>query len=220
MKLFVLVVLLVTVLALGSAQAGTIVYANDWDGYSYTRDGVGVGISGAYLWPEGGANRVSMTPTGRHFLGQYTANSEAYMDISGLPLHTNVEINFDLYVIGPWAGNGPPDSDLWVITADGGLVWGGTISNTTSFQTYPAMQGSSGYPAQTGATEVNTLGYSTDSVYHFSRVLSHTSNSLGLRFYTCVHNFNGKGWGIDNLRIEINPAVPTVPEPSSLTALP
>lgn len=224
------------------AFAGTLVYANDFDGNSYTREGVGIGWSGDSLWPEGGAYRIATTPDGsRSFLGQFTGSgSRLSLDLSQLPSHTEVTISFDLYVIGPWDGNyggydggsfsvGP---DEWFLSWNAGqssasLAWT-TFSNRPEYgQSYPSSGLSGNYPAQTGAKETNNMGYSTSATYHIERTVSSSLDSSRFSMYLQLgHDFCEQGsgrvlesMGIDNIRVETSPTIPTVPEPSSLLAL-
>lgn len=82
------------------------------------------------------------------------------------------------------------------------------------------MFGSGDHPAETGATEVNTLGYTfnyaaplgvrpADSVYHLTFAFPHTANSVVFNFSASgLEDLSNESWGIDNV-------VVAVPEPST-----
>jgi len=69
------------------------------------------------------------------------------------------------------------------------------------------------HPAQTGATEKNTLGYTfttstgpavVDSVYHLTYTFAHSSSSLELDFNSLQNEGANEFWGLDNVKVTAN----------------
>jgi hypothetical protein len=87
------------------------------------------------------------------------------------------------------------------------------------------MFGGGDHPAETGATEIDTLGYTidygaplgvraADSVYHFMFSLPHTANAVTFNFSALgLEALSNESWGIDNVRVV------AVPEPSTCALL-
>jgi len=177
--------------------------------------------------------RQEVTPAGRGFLGQFS-NETACLQLKNIPQHTWLKVSFDLYLIRSWNGNqenwGPylpdapglseteflgPDSvvgpDRFQIQANGRLLLGTTFANYPGFpQAYPGSYPGGDYPTQTGAAEINTLGYNfdagpMDSVYHLAFVLQHSSSQLALDFSALgLQEITNESWGLDNLQVVFN----------------
>ena len=159
---------------------------------------------------EWSSNQVSSTPEGgRKFLGRFSLNEAAILNLSGLASHSAVTVSFDLYAIESWDGDntqfGP---DRFQLTADGTSVLLVSIANVDGrLQSHPDPYGSgAAWPSHTGAIEEDTLGYNFhgDSVYRFTRTFSHGSGSLQLQFRGV--NLSGSGdesWGIDNVTVTL-----------------
>lgn len=125
--------------------------------------------------------------------------------------HANVTVAFDLYILKSWDGNNPNyGPDRWSLRVEGGpMLLNTTFSNNRktapydlSLQDYPAA----GSAPQTGASAVNTLGYTFfgDSIYHLAFTFAHSVETLVLHFSSSL--FEGKGiadesWGLDNMRV-------------------
>ena len=84
----------------------------------------------------------SVTPSeGRTFLGRF-GNDTVSLDLSTLPTHDSIEIEFDLFVIGSWDGNATVNDngpDYWEWALDGGRQLLTTFTNNAppSYQFYP-----------------------------------------------------------------------------------
>ena len=96
-----------------------------------------------------------------------------HLDLANLPAHGQVTVTFDLYVIESWDGNsftnGPDHFVFWF--DDTVILLRATFSNVDgSMQSYPDESGQGSHPPQTGAAEVDTLGYSYygDAVYRIT----------------------------------------------------
>ena len=192
------------------ASAGTWykVYQNDFQG------SVGTEWSPA---------TTSTTPAGaRRFLGQFN-KAPVTLTLAPVRLHGTVRLSFDLFIIGSWDGNyvsataGP---DVFDISEQGGP----TIIHTTpptpplagQHQAYPGTYPEAGaqYPSNTGAAEVNTLGYPcsgscTNAVYHVDVTYAHRDDAINLIFSApALESIDNESWGIDNVAISIETPPP------------
>jgi formylglycine-generating enzyme required for sulfatase activity len=179
--------------------------------------------------PEWSLTKTSVTPLGgRRFLGDFS-NEVVRLSLSNLPRHTTARVTFDLFVIRSWDGNGDTccGPDVWSISEEGGqTLLQTTFSNTADTanrQAYPGSFTQSSVPPQTGAVEINTLGFpypSTggavrDAVYHISVPFKHTSNSLALLFSAArLQALTNESWGLDNVSIQLGDE--NVPPPASV----
>jgi len=153
---------------------------------------------------------TGITPVdARRFLGRF-GNQTVSLTLTDFPAHTNVTVFFDLFIMVTWDGNstgwGPDEWDLSV--AGGSTLLHTTFSNFTN-QAYPDTYPGGNFPARTGATENNTLGYigfgrTMDSVYRLSFTFSHSASSLGLNFSASgLQHLADENWGIDNIVINV-----------------
>jgi hypothetical protein len=162
--------------------------------------------------PEWSVMNTDVSPTGGHrFLGRFT-NTLARLNLSGLPVHTKLTISFDLYVIGSWNGNSTTNGpDAWALSLTGGPViltttFHGRTGNVSLRQAYPGVFPGASFPALTGATELDSLGYSPDgdSRYHLSYTFPHTSNHVELNFTGgTTEALANESWGLDNVFIGV-----------------
>ncbi len=157
---------------------------------------------------EWSANTVSTSPLGnRHFLGTIGAGSMK-LTLTNLPVHTKISVGFDLYVMGSWDGNSTSGGpDLWTLAITGGptllsTTFQSASGNPNARQAYPGDYPASSFLPQSGAKEINTLGYSPggDTVYRLSYTTAHTSNSVEISFSGGITVPAG-GWGLDNVVI-------------------
>jgi hypothetical protein len=96
-----------------------------------------------------------------------------------------------------------------------------TFSNTGDdghMQSYSGSNSSGGeYDAQTGASEINTLGYDFygDSVYKLSFTFNHIGDSLKLNFAGFgLQDVDDESWGLDNVTVSTSSIA--IPEPSTV----
>jgi hypothetical protein len=170
--------------------------------------------------------RQDITPTGRGFLGQFS-NETACLQLKNIPQHTWLKLSFDLYLIRSWNGNTEnwlpyspnapalPGAELanpgWVVGPDRFQIQADSLGllNAT-FANYPGSYPGEDYPTQTGAAEINTLGYifdvaAMDSVYHLTFVFQHDSAQLELDFSALgLQEIANESWGLDNLQVAYN----------------
>lgn len=217
------------VLALGSVLCADVVYFNDFSA------GVGPNLSVtpgtlAIMQPfPGCSSSIYCTP----FLGvsasattaQPLDNHTVTLSLSGLPAHTQATVSLALFILSTWDGNLPPHGpDNWQLAVVGGpTLLSTTFSNMDGkSQCYPANCPASN-PRWTGSVEHNTLHapWLTDSVYLLSYSFAHTGSSLALTFEAWgLQSSWDESWGIDNLRVEVTGAPPSViPEPATFAML-
>lgn len=203
----------VSVLSVAQLHADTAFYSNTFEGT---------------IGSEWSSTATDTTPTGgRRFLGQF-CNDTVSLVLEELPAHTQVTVSLDLFIIRSWDGNcsfsgiGP---DIWTLDVLGGPTLLRTTFNnghpfTASYgQSYPDSYPAS-HPYQTGAAEVNTLGFPfettvpvMDSVYTITYSFTHADSALTLRFSgSGLQSLADESWGIDNVVVSTN----AVPEPSTL----
>ncbi|MGA2916458.1 MAG: PEP-CTERM sorting domain-containing protein [Sedimentisphaerales bacterium] len=198
-------------LTAGTSYAG-VVYSNDFE---------------SVVGSEWSNTSTDVTPAdGRRFLGQFACDDAVSLSLNNLPVHQSVTVSFDLYVIQSWDGTSPDwGPDVWQLSlGDGTVLLNTTFSNTGDdghMQSYPGSYSSEEeYPAYTGASEINTLGYEFygDSVYSLSFTFAHTNSSLALNFAGFgLQDMGDESWGIDNITVAVNSA--SVPEPATIGIL-
>jgi hypothetical protein len=195
-------------LGVAQARAGNLypLYANNFDGDVGT---------------EWSPNTTAVTPVGgRRFLGQFGAQGVT-LTLNNLRLHGYIWLSCDLFIIGSWDGNyvspgtGP---DIWDLSAEDGTTVVHTTFNTHTFasqyQAFPDFYPGGQHPSNTGAIEVNTLGYScsgscTNAVYHLDLLFVHRSHSMVLTFSGLgLESLANESWGLDNLTIQIESPPP------------
>lgn len=162
--------------------------------------------------------RVSTYPSGR-LLGPAQGGGNR-LDLTELPPHTALGLEFDLVLSRYWHGESiDPSPGIWSITDDeGSRVWASSFHNgaaETSFrgQGFPNEPGTSALPPQFGALQANTAGFTTtnggfsrnmDAVYRLAFTLPHTSPTASWHLSSPgITNPAIAGWGLDNVRIRV-----------------
>ncbi len=202
-----LVAALIVVLLAGDAARGDVIYSNDFNGA---------------VGSEWSNTSTATSPSGQTFLGRFN-NQTITLSLAGLASHTDVNLSFDLYLIGVWDGKAPSlnGPDRFRVRADGDMLLDSTFSNITLLkQDYPSPFGSGNNAGRTGSTGAS-LGYplGLDSVYHFDLTLAHSASTLTLDFRgSGLLNLALESWGIDNVTVESlgGQVAELVPEPGSL----
>ncbi len=177
--------------------------------------------------------RQDVTPSGRGFLGQF-GNETTCLHFTNLPSHSWLKLSFDLYLIRSWNGNvelygsDAPDTstipeikflgpnyvvgpDHFQLLFEGHNLLNTTFSNYPDFtQAYPGSYPGGDYSPQTGATQINTLGFihyddPMDSVYHLTFIFQHSSPQIQLEFSAWgLQELANESWGLDNLQVVYN----------------
>ena len=182
---------------------------------------------------------IDTTPTGRSFLGRFVNDTHLTLSLGrsspvwagGLPPHTSVTASFDLFIIHSWDGG--VNGDTWKLQVlDGPLLTNTSFRNPLNHesgqtQNYPGEYPDDSYPAQTGAEEVDALGYWNvsptrfgDSVYRLEYTFPHDADGLTLEFIAdgitggpLSYGIADESWGLDNIVVSV------VPEPATLALL-
>ncbi len=146
------------------------------------------------------------------YLGDYTTNSSTILTLTGLGAHTELALDFDLYLFGSWDGeNTTYGKDYFGLMGDGvDDIW--TFTNhQTQGQTYP------GSPS-----EIYGSGSSATYVYRDFDLtgtgtginIAHTGDTFSMTFYSNTTQ-SDEWWGIDNVQVSINNDTP-IPEPATM----
>ncbi len=187
--------------------------------------------------PEWSSTTTDVTPgTANHstdtFLGQFY-NDTVSLTLNSLPSHTQISIEFDLYIIRSWDGldNEP---DFWGMSVYDPESDTTLYTYTTTFcknfgddQSFPDEYGFGSHPKDTGAAEINKLGFTfstygiMDAVYSFPDsanhdvdfIIPHSGNSVVVNFFASELEFSpsDESWGIDNVLV--------TPEPTTVLLL-
>lgn len=198
-------------------ESGSTIYSSDFE------SGVG---------SEWSSNKRDTTPVGdRNFLGQLGYET-VILTLNDLPLHTQVTVSFDLFIINSWDGNhaawGP---DIWDLSVTNGpTLLHTTFSNIEENpvdhpQAYPDNYPGGNHSPCAGAIEVDSLGYTYygDSVYHLSYTFSHCAPLVQLSFSASMtEGLSDESWGLDNVEVRVNGAgidwIEKTPMPVSVTS--
>ncbi len=178
------------------------------------------------------SNNTIATSNGEKFLGASAngfGNGTDTLTLTGLAAHDMVTVNFDLYIIQSWDGNGPNGGgpDDWRLDQNGNNLLLTNFANYTNgnTQSYSAATpnglGFSNAP-RSGEFDAGHLGFGTgdfgDATYRFSFTFASTASTLALAFTSLQNQPPGdEGWGLDNVTVSIHPTA--VPEPSSVIML-
>jgi hypothetical protein len=186
---------------MAGAQVLQTVYSHDFD--------IPVG-------PEWSQSIRTTTPNlERTFLGRFSADN-VQLDLYDLPEHCSVTVTFELLVIGEWEGSVGYDAgpDVWDlnVSAPSDCCPADNLLHTTfatcacRMQAYPDTHPNQLSPGFTGAEEIDTLGYSHDSVYQMSFTFYHHQSDLRLSFAgsPLLEGVLDEAWGIDNIEVAID----------------
>jgi len=126
------------------------------------------------------------------------------LNLVNLPQHDSLKIEFDLYLLDSWDGNGQPD--IWSLDINGNTIINTTFacSSFASDQSYPGNYPSS-YTAGTGADLTGLPSYcqgdpSTKYIIAKS-VLSSSSNLNTIFSASNLQELCDESWAIDNVKI-------------------
>lgn len=164
----------------------------------------------------------------RSFLGEF-GNEHVSLSLSNLAAHSNVLLEFDLYLIRSWDGSSAGtafdygDDHFKLAVAGGATLLDETFSNgNPAGQSFGPLANN---PYYTGASETYSLGYEfydgiqqtsqvMDSVYRLRFNFAHDSDKLALDFSGYgLQSMEDESWGLDNVRVSV------VPEPAPLPLL-
>ncbi len=161
------------------------------------------------------SNRATATsPSGENFLGELSSGSVS-LTLGALPVHTQLVLELDLYIIDSWNGNGgtgstPSPPDIMSFVVAGTPILRTTFSNKPRDpQAFPGAFPGGSFPAGTGAAATNALGYPPgsdffgDSVYRLRLVFAHTGPDITIQFGAQQSSGQNERWGIDNVRLSL-----------------
>ncbi|AQQ70742.1 hypothetical protein SMSP2_01103 [Limihaloglobus sulfuriphilus] len=192
--------LLVCCLA-GNFVGATTIYSNDFE---------------SSVGSEWSATTIKQTPSGQRFLGDWS-NTLVTLSLGSIPSHTDIKLEFDLYILQTMDGN---NGDIWTLAIqDGPVLLNTTFTNLNNSgqgprQSYPDNYPSS-HPAHTGASAVRSLGYKAgDSTYHLVYTFNHLEDDVVINFQgSSMQSVSDESWGLDNI------IVTAVPEPTTISLL-
>lgn len=153
----------------------------------------------------GGAQTTA--PGGQTYL-QAGIDQSLQLDLAGLPLHKNVIVSFELYVIGNWPGNNPgglPAEWTFGPVGQAALLDTSFSNDPAVLQAYPRPLGQGSYPGRSGAEGLDELGYEAtpDARYAMRYKYAHTAEDLHLLFRS-LNLPDGALWGLDNIVIRVD----------------
>ncbi len=161
--------------------------------------------------PEWTNGVTEIAPNSNSVLGRYTEDSAVTLSLTGLPAHTQIEVNFKLYILNTWDGDSNTNNlgpDYWRLSADNVSIFDETFSNALSTQSYPTDNST----PRTGAVSVDSLGSSnsdpngwfTDTLYDLNLpTFDHTASTLNLTFSSSGLQaiLNDETWAIDDVEV-------------------
>jgi alpha-tubulin suppressor-like RCC1 family protein len=160
-------------------------------------------------WLEG---QINVTPGGDLFINNPGVSDQTVrLLLNELGPHETLKIRFEIYVIGPWQGNGltgslDPALFQFGETGETAQLFT-TFSNDEDYlQAYPGEFPGSANLAWHRAAGVNDLGYDSGTVnsrYQIELKLDHSDSDLDLT-WLALHLPDGAVMGIDNVLIELD----------------
>jgi hypothetical protein len=168
------------------------------------------------LGPEWNTTQVAISPSGERFLGEL-GNGSTTLSLNSLPAHTQLVLEFDIYIIDSWNGNGGQGSASAPDLVEVSVVGGASLKKTTfsnkpsDLQAFPGDYPGGVFSAGTGALGIGTLGYPPDndpfgsSAYRLKLTFNHTSGIIALRFVSQQTSGQNERWGLDNVRLSLVP---------------
>ena len=187
---------------------------------------------------------VNSSPNGEEFLGSNDpclcgigaevreSTSFVSLELSGLPTHSSIHIQFETFFIRQWDGDGHYGAgpDFFRFQAGQDVLVNNTFSNwfeaekfgiKKQYQSYPVANSRDG----TGAVRKNTLGYkipnpekggaldNQDSTYFFDFKVPHTASSVKFTWETYgagINPIDDESFGIDNIFVAVEEAFPSL----------
>lgn len=203
------------VLAGSKAHAQTVVYKTDFES----------GSGSEWSLFRTSSRAIGAAPGAGRFLGEFS-NESTRLSLNGLATHTRARVQFDLFIIGSWDGNGNfvGGVDRWSLGVTGGpTLVDTTFSNTgpevglSNRQAYPGSYPGGDHAARTGSVSyTGGVGNYGDTHYRIVKEFDHSGSSLGLDFSSQTQfQPEDETWGLDNVCVELLDAS-AVPEPHSV----
>jgi hypothetical protein len=219
-----LTVSLLALISATSAQAATLVYTNDFDAGYFLAAGVNDSFGGLTQGaPEAAVVDGGINATG--WAGNYwanrsggspigTASNISVLELTNLPVHTTVRLEFLLGFLEVWDSlDGNPSPDLLDITINGVPLLTGLTTNTGSGSIENYGPGTELFDS----ANINT-NTTLDTLAGYDFVIPHTSSTLSIGFGASGAGWQGgadEGFGLDAFRITLDDDVAAIPEPST-----
>jgi len=149
-----------------------------------------------------------------NLLGNFN-NNTILLNFHNLPQHDSVSIDFDLYILDSWDGNG--DTESWSLSVDNIALINTNFHNLTvnsnASQAYPQNIPSNN-PAQTGASLTglpnycwnwdSCCGFFVSSLYAIDKHIVHSSTNLEIEFEGIgLEQICDESWAIDNISVKL-----------------
>ena len=137
---------------------------------------------------------------------------KAEFNMTGLPTHNTIKVEFDLYLFDTWDGNDIwVGEDKWKMDVDNTNIINTTFSNFSyRTQAYPGNipainPNGTGSIANNLPTRCNTGGGALTSKYRISKTIPHTSSSLKVVLEGLgLEELCNESWAFDNFSVEYN----------------
>jgi hypothetical protein len=150
--------------------------------------------------------------------------SATVLTLTGLPLHSSIDLNFLLAIIDSWDGSlGVAHPDILNIEVDDTLIFSKTFDifdfHDQSYSPPPGVQLT--WNTARGFSGWNDAAYDMGLDPVFDGI-PHTSSTLKIEWYASGGGWQGgddESWAIDNVEVIVNPAALIVPEPCTLLLL-
>lgn len=151
------------------------------------------------------------TYNGGQVLG-YLSNQQAKLNLTNLPTHDSITVDFDLYIHDTWDGNSTVSGpDMFRVILDNDTALNTTFSNETwnsTTQSYPNNFSASnasftGSLTRTLPTACNFGGGSLSAKYHITKKIAHTATTLAMILEASgLENICNESWSIDNVTVQ------------------
>jgi PKD repeat protein len=142
----------------------------------------------------------------------YLSNQQAKLNLTSLPSHDSITVDFDLYIHDTWDGNSTVSGpDMFRVILDNDTALNTTFSNETwnsTTQSYPNNFSASnasftGSLTRTLPTACNFGGGSLSAKYHITKKVSHTASTLEMILEAAgLENVCNESWSIDNVTVQ------------------
>ena len=153
------------------------------------------------------ANRSGGVPTG-------TASNVSVLELTNLPSHSTVSLNFLLGLLESWdSTNGAPSPDLLDMTINGIPFLSGITTNNAS----GSLENYEGGNELVDSGQINGLSFYSDTLVGYDLIFPHTSSTLSIGFGSYGAGWQGgtdEAFGLDSFRKSLN-GTAAVPEPST-----
>jgi hypothetical protein len=179
--------------------------------------------------PEWSNPVTRMSPSGEQFLGHFTVADHfrdtvaVQLRLDALPAaHTELTIEFDLYIMGHWDGSAPTPGgpDIFTFRAGGTIVKRTTFANDNDDpQAFPGNHPGGSSPYGTGSIAQNSLGYIdlspgnySDTIYRLRYTIPHIGPSILFEWTASIQcgmltpgsiDHNCERFGLDNVRVTV-----------------